>query len=101
MAPWGETFPSSHNKEILDVAKNKLESVLQLSGFSRGPFNFDLIITKDNKVFILEIGPRPGGNFIPTVIKKQTGVDMIGAEVEASINKEFKFKPKQRKIINF
>tara|TARA_B100000073_G_scaffold218813_2_gene182063 strand:- start:2516 stop:3724 length:1209 start_codon:yes stop_codon:yes gene_type:complete len=101
MAPWGETFPSSHNKEILDIAKNKLELVLQLSGFSRGPFNFDLIITKDNKVFILEIGPRSGGNFIPTVIKKQTGVDMIGAEVEASINKEFRFKPKVTKKNQF
>ncbi len=101
MAPWGETFPSSHNKEILDVAKNKLESILQLSGFSRGPFNFDVIITKDNKVFILEIGPRSGGNFIPTIIKKQTGVDMIGAEVEASINKEFKFNPKAMKKNQF
>ena len=101
MAPWGETFPSSHNKEILDVTKNKLESILQLSGFSRGPFNFDVIITKDNKVFILEIGPRSGGNFIPTIIKKQTGVDMIGAEVEASINKEFKFNPKAMKKNQF
>ncbi len=101
MAPWGETFPSSHGKKILGKAKKKIESILRLSGFKRGPFNFDLIITKDNDVFIIEIGPRSGGNFIPTIIKKQTGVDMIKAEVEACLDKDYYFNVKPKKINKF
>ena len=80
--PWGETFPSSHETSVLIQVTKKLTEVLKAAGFKVGPFNFDVIITADGKPFIIEIGPRAGGNFIQDIIRLNTGVDLI----EHSIN---------------
>lgn len=93
LAPWGETFPSTHSKEILRQASNQIESILKKYGYLNGPFNVDLFVTKDG-IFVNEIGPRNGGNFIPQVTKFATGVDMIEATVEMSHNLDYKFEPK-------
>ena len=89
LAPWGETFPSIHDKNILSKAKDKIENILIELGFNTGPFNFDIFITEEDEIFINEIGPRSGGNFIPTVIKYQTGVDMIKGAVESCLDSNY------------
>lgn len=85
LAPWGETFPTIHSKEIQKKAKEKIHRTLIAFGFNTGVFNFDILVTLSGDIFINEIGPRSGGNFIPTVIKKQTGVNMIKSCVEESL----------------
>ena len=66
---------------------------MQALGYVRGPFNHDILVTPEDEIFINEIGPRNGGNFIPTAIKLNTGVDMIAATVEAALHWDYEFKP--------
>lgn len=89
LAPYGETFPSQHQPEHLKTLSKKLADILQKVDYQTGTFNFDAWITHNNQVFVNEIGPRSGGNFIPTVIKYNTGVDLIEAAVESSWNPNF------------
>ena len=96
LAPWGETFPSTHDQSKLDEAKKEIERILVKYSYLNGPFNVDLFITTDG-AFINEIGPRNGGNFIPQVTKFSTGVDMIEATVESSHDVNFVFEPKPQK----
>lgn len=93
LAPWGETFPSTSNPIVLDSAKSIIENILVKCGYLSGPFNIDLFIDINENIFINEIGPRNGGNFIPQVIKYSTGVDLIEASVEYCWNKNFDFNP--------
>lgn len=86
LAPYAETFPSTHTPQNLQKVHNKLEHILQAAGYHTGAFNLDVMITFDNEVFVNEIGPRSGGNYIPLAIKLIANVDLTAAVVEASIN---------------
>jgi biotin carboxylase len=89
LAPFAETFPSTHAQAHLDRLIREVETVLVAAGYHRGPFNLDAIITPGGEPFIIEIGPRCGGNLIPTAIRRQTGVDLIAAVVEGALDANF------------
>jgi hypothetical protein len=89
LAPFAETFPSTHSQASLRLLARKVETILAAAGYCKGPFNLDAIIARDGEPFIIEIGPRCGGNFIPTAIRCQTGVDLIAAVVEGCLDRTF------------
>jgi biotin carboxylase len=89
LAPFAETFPSTHSKSSLDLLARKVETVLAAAGYHQGPFNLDAIITPRGEPFIIEIGPRSGGNFIPTAIRRRTGVDLVAAVVDGCLDRGF------------
>jgi len=93
LAPYAETFPGTHTPECLAKVCKKLQDIISKSGFQRGPFNFDVLITKNGEPFVIEIGPRSGGNFIPRAIFLNTGVDVTAAAVLTCLNWEFEFPP--------
>ena len=87
LAPFGETFPSKHTEKTLLKVSNKLEEILSTNSSTNGPFNLDVIIDYQNNPFVIEIGPRNGGNYIPTAIKLKTNIDLISATVELALNR--------------
>lgn len=90
LAPYAETFPSAHELPCLDKVKATLEKILLSAGFTKGVFNLDVIISDKGEPFVIEIGPRSGGNFIPKALLYQTNVDLISAAVESSLDASFK-----------
>ncbi len=40
---------------------------------------------KKDDLYIIEMGPRNGGNMIPDLLKVITGVDLVAATVEAAM----------------
>lgn len=89
MAPYAETFPSEHSIPLLKKAAQQLERILLKAGYYQGPFNLDVLITKDNDIFVNEIGPRCGGNYIPLLIQLTYGVDLVAASVESCVNGQY------------
>lgn len=85
MAPYGETFPSTQNKYSLNLIKQKIENILNAVGYLNGPFNQDSFIDHKGNPFIIEIGPRCGGNYLPTAIKLATSFDLISTTVEQAL----------------
>lgn len=84
-APVAISFPSILSLELQESAKAEVEKVLTKLGFNTGAFNVEFVIDKNGEVWIIEIGPRNGGNLIPEVIKYASGVDTIAATVNESI----------------
>lgn len=84
-APYGEKFPSSHEKSTLDKVKIKLEHILNKAGYLNGVFNLDVIIDQNHEPYVIEIGPRAGGNYIPSAIKYSTGTDLISASLNMAL----------------
>lgn len=90
--PYAETFPSTHPNYILKKVTNNLETILNKLKFKFGIFNFDVIVKKNREIFVNEIGPRSGGNFIPEIIDFSTGFSLIDAELNLISNfKKIKF----------
>jgi len=89
LAPFAETFPSLHPAGDLARAQKALAGIVRATGFRHGPINLDVLITPAGEPFVIEIGPRSGGNFIPTAISMRAGVDLVAAAVECCLDPGF------------
>lgn len=85
LVPIGQTFPTSHNEELLNEAHRETQRLLTLLGMQTGALNFDFVFSEDGKFYFLELGPRNGGCLIPEVIRYATGVDLIKYTVDAAL----------------
>lgn len=83
--PVSASFPYNMPERIHDKIHNEIQRALGLLGMRTGAYNFDIRIDKDENVYLMEIGPRNGGNFIPQVIRYATGLDMIEYTIKAAM----------------
>lgn len=88
-APVAISFPSVLSPALQETAKNEVEKILTKLGFKTGAFNVEFVVDKNGEVWVIEIGPRNGGNLIPEVIKYASGVDTIAATVDESLGLSF------------
>jgi hypothetical protein len=86
--PMGISFPYIQEKLVQQKAHNIIESILTKLNMSVGGLNIEYLTDRDGNIFILEIGPRSGGNLIPEVIKIATGVDLIAYSVDGAVGKD-------------
>lgn len=85
LVPIGQTFPTSHPEELLEVAHQESQRLLSLLNMKTGALNFDFVFSEDGKFYFLELGPRNGGCLIPEVIRYSTGVDLVKYTVDAAL----------------
>jgi len=89
MAPFAESFPAAHPEPTLQKTRQLIERILQSAGFFSGPFNFDALIKEDGVPFVIELGPRSGGNYIPTALSLKNEIDLVGAAVELCLDPDY------------
>lgn len=61
-----------------------IETICTALGYISGPLNFDVIVSK-GAVTMLEMSARNGGNGIPAVIERATGVDVEQASIHLAL----------------
>jgi biotin carboxylase len=89
LIPYSTIVPSHfHKKEVIDKASMLVESFINLIGFKTGGINVEVICDTSNELYILEIGARNGGNYMPQLMKHATGFDLAQANVDALLNKK-------------
>lgn len=86
--PMGISFPYIQEKSLQQKAHNLIESILTKLNMKLGGLNIEYLTDKNNNIYILEIGPRSGGNLIPEVIKLSTGIDLIAYSVDSAVGKD-------------
>jgi len=74
--------------EIHDKIHDEIQRALTLLNMKTGAYNFDIRIDKDMNVYLMEIGPRNGGNMIPQVMNYTTGIDLVEYTVKAAIGED-------------
>ena len=75
--PISASFPYNMPEEVQDKVHNEIQRLLSLLQMGTTTYNFDLRIDKDYNVYLMEVAPRDGGNYIPDIIKYATGVDLV------------------------
>lgn len=58
---------------------------MTLLGMRMGALNLDFIVDKDGDVYIIEIGPRNGGNLITDAIRKASDIDLAKYTILAAL----------------
>lgn len=74
--------------DVQDKIHNEIQRLLNKLNMKTSTYNFDMRIDKDYNVYLMEVAPRDGGNYIPDVIKYATGVDLVDCSVKAAMGDE-------------
>ena len=85
LVPVGESFPSVLGAAQQQAVHDEIQRALQILAMRTGALNFDIRIGSDDRIYLMEIGPRNGGNLIPQATRYATGVDMVKATVDAAL----------------
>jgi len=86
--PISASFPYNMPKRIHDKIHAEIQRLFDLLNMKTGAYNFDIRVDEDENVYLMEIGPRNGGNFIPQVTRYATGVDMIDYTIRAAMGED-------------
>lgn len=83
--PVGLSYPSTQPIKYQNKAKRLISAILKDLHMKMGAYNIEYIVGKDGEIYILEIGPRNGGNLIPDTIYAATGYDMATNTIRQSV----------------
>ena len=73
----GEFWPSLLTDKQKEKVDKELQKLITALGMKTSAYNIEVIIDENDTVYILELGPRNGGSYIPQLIKYATGVDLV------------------------
>lgn len=83
--PAMHSFPSTMPEEYRQRAQTLVQDILTAVGFRQGPCNVEYMVDMKGNVFILEIGPRNGGNLIPFALQESTGIDFTALTLRQAV----------------
>ena len=84
-APSGEFWPSAMSQEHEQEFKRDLQRLFDLLHITTGMFNVECRVCTDGKTYLMEVSPRAGGNRLAEILNYAADVDIIDAEVCASV----------------
>jgi len=88
MVPCSVSVPSLHKKEIIKYSLKEIQRVVTLLDLNNGALRPDLIVDKNGNIYIIEIGPRSGGNYIPQLTQYCTGVNILDYIIKATLGED-------------
>lgn len=83
--PVSASFPYNMPIDVQEKIHAEIQRLLTALKMRTTTYNFDLRIDKNYNVYLMEVAPRNGGNYIPDVIKYATGVDLVECAVKAAM----------------
>lgn len=84
-APSGEFWPSAMSKRHEREFKSDLQRLFDLLHITTGLFNVECRVCTDGRCYLMEVSPRAGGNRLAEILNYAADVDIIDAEVCASV----------------
>jgi biotin carboxylase len=73
--PTGHSLPCDFSEQDQLRIFSEVEANCAAVGYSEGPIDFDVVVTP-HRVTVIEMSPRLGGNGIPSIVERATGVDL-------------------------
>lgn len=89
--PVAASFPYNMPDIVQEKIHLEIQRLLTLLGMKTCTYNFDLRIDKDYNVYLMEVAPRNGGNYIPQVIQYATGVDLVECAIKAATGEDLSY----------
>ena len=89
----GHSIPTDISADDQSRVIAEVSKTCAAIGYLNGPLDFDARITND-RVTILEMSPRLGGNGIPLIIERGTGVDLFSTVIQHSLGYKIRLPEK-------
>ena len=84
----GEFWPSLLSDSLKKKIDGELQRLITELGMKTCAYNIEVILDKDDNVYVLELGPRNGGSYIPQLIKYATGVDLVKYTILGAVGED-------------
>ncbi len=84
----GEFWPSLLSPELKEKVDAELQRLITALHMRTGAYNIEVILDEKDDVYILELGPRNGGSYIPQLIQYATGVDLVDYTIRAAVGED-------------
>ena len=81
----GEFWPSLLTEEQKKKVDDELQRLITALEMRTCAYNIEVILDKDDTPYVLELGPRNGGSYIPQLIQYATGVDLIDYTIKGAL----------------
>lgn len=88
LVPVGKSYPASLSEENMKSAKSTLQSLVDKLHIKSGAMNVELVVDKNNQVYLIDIGPRSGGNMIPDLLGLIFNTDVVEWSVLTAMGEE-------------
>lgn len=92
LVPVGKSYPVQLGAEDLDEVKNTLQRMVNMLGLKAGAMNVELVVDKHNRVFLIDVGPRSGGNMIPDLLGMVFQTDVVEMSVQVAMHETLDIK---------
>lgn len=94
-AELGHAIPSGLDNELETKIRDCVYRAICALNINHGSVNMDILIAKENKVHIIDIGARMGGNLIGShIVPIGTGLDYMGNMIRAAVGDLTCWQPK-------
>ncbi len=88
LVPVGKSYPPLIDDTDLQEAKRTLQRLIDELKIKFGPMNVELIVDEHGKVFLIDIGPRSGGNMIPDLLGMIFNCDVVEMCVKVAMGEK-------------
>ena len=82
------------NEDVLEIKKT-LQKLVDRLELKFGAVNIELVVDKNNEVWLIDVGPRNGGNMIPDLLGMIFDVDVVEMSVSVAMGKELNMQVKE------
>lgn len=83
--PIGSSCPTTLEKSTKKRVWEEVERLLKAVHFTDGGINVEVRITANRDIYIVEIGPRTGGNYVPQLMEVATGFDEMTTVIQIAM----------------
>lgn len=98
-AELGHAIPSDLSPEVEARARECAERAIKALGLNFGSVNMDMLITREGKIYIIDIGARMGGNLIGShIIPLGTGIDYIENMIRNAVSDTVDLAPARKPV---
>ena len=84
----GEFWPTLLTPEQKAKVDAELQRLITALGMRTCAYNIEVILDEQDNVYVLELGPRNGGSYIPQLIQYATGVDLIDYTLRGALGED-------------
>lgn len=90
-SPYSTTLPGKFHEDILPSVYTLIENIIQKVGFQTGGINIEVLRDKNDQLYVIEIGARSGGNFMPQLMFHASGFNLVRANIDALFGEKIEF----------
>jgi biotin carboxylase len=90
--PFGDIYPYGFKKGLEEKIKNELQRLLTKLKMKSSVYNLEIRVDKKDNIYLMEVAPRNGGNYIPKVFEYATSVPMVEIALKLSLGEKVVLK---------